>query len=96
MSRYRRNWKRSLKRYGMEDLGGPHLMRHTATLHWLQDLGFEFGRAQDRGRWLEEKSVRHYANPHMKTENLARLSEADRKRGEWLWEDPSNNFLFWN
>ena len=55
MSRYRRNWKRSLKRYGMEDLGGPHLMRHTATLHWLQDLGFEFGRAQDRGRWLEEK-----------------------------------------
>jgi len=88
--KYRRIHNMALAKYAMEELGGPHVFRHSGAIRLIQ-RGFpegkkwSFPRTQGRGRWALEKSVHHYAKPHLVTKNRSRLSPDQREKGMALW-----------
>lgn len=81
MSSYRREWGKTLTKYGLEGLGGPHRCRHTAAVHWLQDLVCSFDRAQARARWKDTTSV---VNRESAETGCGRSQENGSSSGTWL------------
>jgi hypothetical protein len=84
---YARFWKKVLSVYGWQDLGGPHLNRHSGAIYLIHYLGWSMPRVQEHGRWLEERSIRHYGKRHVVIKNEERLSTTQLERGRWLRED---------
>ena len=72
----------------------PHVNRHSAAVHLLQDVKWSLGKVQLRGRWAEERSVRWYAHPHLAIKNESRLTAQQVSEGAAIWAAPGESFEF--
>lgn len=68
-----------------------HVLRHAMAVFFFQVLEWTHQQVRERGRWGHDKSMAAYHKRHLLVKNEARLSDAQRERGDWLWESPAKN-----
>lgn len=85
--KYQEAWNRALLKYGWQDLGGVHLLRHCMAVFLLQYFGWTRDKVRERGRWKQDESMIQYTKRHLLHQNEERLSTEQKERGAWLYEN---------
>lgn len=92
LEKLRAAFREVLTIFGLAFLGSVHLLRHSFAMFYVWYLNWPVTPdLRDHGRWGADKSVQQYRKVHLLVQNEGGLTDEQRRRGLWLWEDPIRN-----